>query len=111
MTEASGLLLKSFQDLFQHPQPPVELLQLVKDFAKICRAHPQGLLPHEVATVLYYLSIAAGIVRLQQRISTLPDERLQRGFDWAMAQGWVDAPARELLTQAKKNLRSPLKSA
>ena len=34
---AQGLLLKSFGDLLHHPNPPLELLKLTKDFAKACR--------------------------------------------------------------------------
>src|ERR1043165_5509720 len=55
LTDADGLLIKSFHDLFEHPHPPVELLQLVKEFAKLNRNRAESLLPTEVATVLYYL--------------------------------------------------------
>src|ERR1700749_2217776 len=34
LSEAQGLVLKSFSDLFHHPAPPIELLELVKNFAK-----------------------------------------------------------------------------
>src|SRR5208283_5425908 len=34
LSDAQGLLLKSFSDLFHHPSPPLELLRLAKDFAK-----------------------------------------------------------------------------
>ena len=104
LTDASGLLLKSFRDLFQHPAPPVELLRLVKEFAKLNRDQPESLLPPEVASVLYYLSIAAALARWEERISALSDEELQRGFAWAMSQNWVDEPARELLRSARAKL-------
>lgn len=104
LTDASGLLLKSFRDLFQHPAPPVELLRLVKEFAKFNRDQPESLLPPEVASVLYYLSIAAALARWGERISALSDEELQRGFGWAMSQNWMDEPARELLGSASAKL-------
>jgi len=104
LTDASGLLLKSFRDLFQHPAPPVELLQLVKEFAKLNRDQPESLLPADVASVLYYLSIAVALARCGERISALSDNELQRGFAWAMSQSWVDEPARELLGSASAKL-------
>jgi hypothetical protein len=42
LSQAQGLLLKSFSDLFQHPAPPVELLELVKNFAKANVDHPEA---------------------------------------------------------------------
>ncbi len=100
LSEAQGLLLKSFADLFHHPAPPIELLELVKDFAKANLDHPESGLPGEIATVLYYTSIAAALVRLDARISQLPDADLQRGLRWTMAQAWLDEKTNELLAQA-----------
>lgn len=104
LTEASGLLLKSFRDLFQHPAPPLELLRLVKEFAKLNREQPESLLPSDVATVLYYLSIAAALVRWDDRISALTDDELRRGFAWTLSQGWIDEPAKELVNSASEML-------
>ena len=42
VSEGHSLLLKSFSDLFHHPAPPVELLELVKDFAKANLDHPES---------------------------------------------------------------------
>ena len=100
LSEAQGLLLKSFADLFQHSSPLIELLELVKDFAKANLDHPESGLPREIAAALYYASIAAALVRLDARISQLPDADLQRGLRWAMGQAWLDEKAKELLTQA-----------
>src|SRR5690349_11563299 len=33
LAEARGLLLKSFGELLHHPNPPLQLLEMVKDFA------------------------------------------------------------------------------
>ena len=79
MSEAQGLLLKSFADLFHHPAPVIELLELAKDFAKANMDHPESGLPGEIAATLYYTSIAAALVRLDARISQLADADLQRG--------------------------------
>ena len=96
--------IRSFRDLFQHPAPPSELLELVKDFAKLNRDQPESVLPTEVATALYFLSIAAALVRLQRRITALSDEQLREGFVWALRQDWLDEQARGLLVSASAKL-------
>jgi len=60
-----------------------------------------------VAAVLYYTSIAAGLVRLDQRISQLNDAELRRGFTWAKDQRWVDPPIQQLLAQGLQKLSPP----
>jgi len=99
-----GLLLKSFADLFQHPSPPVDLLILIKDFAKANRDHPGSALPPEIAAVLYYASIAAALVRLNRRISSLSDVDLRRGLQLTLQPGWLDLPTRELLARALEKI-------
>jgi hypothetical protein len=100
LSEAQGLLLKSFADLFYHTAPPIELLELIKDFAKVNLDHPESGLPGEIATALYYTSIAAALVRLDARISQLPDADLQRGLRWTMEQAWLDEKTKELFANA-----------
>jgi hypothetical protein len=100
LSEAQSLLLKSFADLFHHPSPPVELLELTKDFAKANMDHAQSSLPHEVAAALYYTSIAAALVRLGARISRLPEGELRRGLLWTGEQAWLDEETKQLLLQA-----------
>ncbi len=110
LTDAQGLLLKSFSELFHHSNPPIELLQLTKDFGKANMNHPESALPHEVATVVYYLSIATALVRLHERISKLPDAELRRGFSWVCAQDWIDAETKALLSSAGERLSALPKS-
>jgi hypothetical protein len=107
LTHAQSLLLTSFLDLFLHPVPPIELLTLTKDFAKGNMDHPDSSLPHEVAAVLYYVSIAAAFVRLGRRISQLSDAELKRGLLWAKAQPWVETSIQHLLDQAVQKLAQP----
>lgn len=104
LSEAQCLLLKSFGDLFHHPVPPLELLTLTKDFAKANMNHPESALPGEVATAIYYLSIATAAVRLGERISKLTDADLRRGYAWTCAQHWVDPETKRLLLQASGDL-------
>jgi hypothetical protein len=104
LAEAQGLLLSSFADLFNHATPPLQLLQLVKDFAKANMDHPESGLPREIATALYYTSIAAALLRLDKRISQLPDAELQRGFKWVQEQKWLDEKTKGLVAEVLKKL-------
>ena len=100
LSEAHGLLLRSFADLFHHPTPVIELLELVKDFAKANMNHPESGLPEEIARALYYTSIAAALAGLDARISQLPEAELERGLRWTMEQAWLDERTKELLAKA-----------
>jgi hypothetical protein len=104
LAAAQGLLLSSFADLFNHSAPPLQLLQMVKDFAKANMDHPESGLPREIATALYYTSIAAALLRLDARISQLPDADLQRGLRKTQEQKWLDAQTKALLAGALKKL-------
>ncbi|HWD19316.1 MAG TPA: hypothetical protein VHB20_08545 [Verrucomicrobiae bacterium] len=104
LAEAQALVLKSFADLFRHPLPPLELLELTKQFAKANMDHPESVLPGEVASVLYYASIASALVRLGRRISRLADADLRRGFRWALERPWLDSETRALMEQAMQKL-------
>lgn len=104
VSEAQGLLLKSFSELFEHPAPPIELLEATKEFAKMNLDHPESCLPGEIAAALYYISIAVALVRLGERITQLPDPELRKGLLWTREQGWVDAKTRETLTRALEKL-------
>jgi hypothetical protein len=91
----------NFLELFEHPHPPLELLLRTKDFAKANRGRLEGLLPQEVATVLYYASIVVARLRLGERLSDLDDQTVRKGIDWALAQPWVDGPVRRLFTEGR----------
>ena len=97
-------MLKSFGDLFAHPHPLVELLELVKDFAKEHRTDAESPLPREVATVLYYASIAVALVRCGHRITRHDDTTLRQGFQWCIDQAWVDEPVRNMLHEGMVRL-------
>lgn len=91
--------IRTFRDLFTHPHPPIQLLQLTKLFAKSHLKHPESPLPPEIATVLYYTSIVTAWVRLNRRISELPTEDLARGLSQLLAEAWMDDDLRRLLNE------------
>ncbi len=101
--EGPGLVLKSFGELLHHPNPPLELLEQAKDFAKENRNDPESPLTREVATVLYYATIAVALARCGRRI-TRYDDALRRGFRWGCEQPWVDEATRGLLREGLQRL-------
>ena len=92
--------IRTFSDLLFHPAPPLELLVMVKDFAKAVRSEGDGRLPAEVATVLYYAAIAAALAHGHKKISELDDSTLRAGVNWALAWPWLDDKIRELFIAA-----------
>ena len=104
VAEAQGLLLRSIGDLLHHSHPPLMLLTMLKDFAKRLMEHPDSPLPREVASLLYWSAIAAGLTRAKTRLTSLDDGRLREGFRWAMSQPWLDAPTAEMLRLADSGL-------
>jgi RNA polymerase sigma-70 factor (ECF subfamily) len=94
----------SLGELLHHPQPSPELLEQVKDFAKENGTDPESPLPREVATLLYYASIAAALARCGRRISRQDDAALRWGFEWGGAQPWVDEATRAVLGEGLRAL-------
>jgi DNA-directed RNA polymerase specialized sigma24 family protein len=96
----------SFGDLLRCPNPPIDLLERVKDFAKENRVDPESPLPPAVATVLYYACIAAALHRCGQRISSHDDDTLRRGFGWC-DRPWVNDEIRSLFRDGLESLEGP----
>jgi hypothetical protein len=92
--------LMTLGQLFEHEHPPIELLKLVKRFAKICKRDPNNPLPSEIVMLLYYGSIAAAMTRTSERITDLPAAPLRRGMNWMSNQPWVTEQMRGQLREA-----------
>jgi hypothetical protein len=72
--------------LLWHPQPPVEVLRMVKEFAKAGLEGPG--MPRELASVFYFGSIGLAL-RGGVSISTLTTERLREGLLWTAQLPWM----------------------
>ncbi len=93
----------SFGELLQHSSPPLTLLKLMKEFAKSSDRAGEAPLPPEIATALYYASIAAALARHGERISRLTPDELHDGLEWGLQQPWLNNPGnplRDLLAEA-----------
>lgn len=104
LSAAKGLLVNSFRDLLHHAHPPVELLEMVKRFAKAYYLHPAESLPREIAGVLYFLSIGVARLRCKRRITELSDKDVGRGLRWTAEQRWIDRRTKELAQKCLKSL-------
>lgn len=100
--------LTNYLDLLRHPRPPLDLLIITKDHAKLAHRDPRSALPPDVALLLYYGSIAAALLRHGRRISRLTDDELRGGFNWAVRQSWVDDETRSLFLKTLRLMRSSL---
>jgi len=99
---APGKTVDTFGDLLRHRQPPLELLNLVKHFAK--RAGGDESLPVDVAAVLYAAAICAALVRWDRRITSADDRSLRSKIEWAAARNWIDPATRHLFEEALAEL-------
>ena len=91
--------VRSFGALFNHPNPPLGLLRLTKDFAKMSDRRVANPLPAEVATVLYYAAIAAAVLRHEQWISRIGQQKFNDGVAWVLRQQWVVGSLRDLFLE------------
>lgn len=98
--------LRTFRDLFCHPRPPVDLLELAKRFAKLHRNQPESPLPEELSTLIYLLTIIIARAKCGQQISGLDMETLHFGVDWALGRPWLDTTTRALLAEGWKTIQA-----
>ena len=93
-------------DLFTAATPCLEALRQIKD---ICKTAPQteaGLLPKEVATVLYYAAIAAAYLRAGELISSSSREVIADGLFRVLAIPWCNPELRRLFAETHLALRA-----
>lgn len=95
-----GSKFGSIADIFRCPQPPLELLIALRDFANDAHGAPDWPLPEEVATVLWLAAIAVALLRCRERITDLTDAKLRQGFQWAFDQPWLTEDLRSLFHHA-----------
>ncbi len=106
LASSHGLVLNSFGDLLGHPNPPLALLELTKEFAKRSLYSPCPSIPHDVARVLYFTSIAAALGHCQRKITTLDNAEVATGIKWALACDWLTDDAKAVLESGLEALRN-----
>lgn len=98
--EATETTLSTYGDLFRHPEPPLILLILVKRYAKAHQLHPSGVIPPQVAAVLYYGCIALACIRWNRLISSLTNDQLVQGLRTVLSYDWVPNELKPVLRLA-----------
>jgi len=88
----------TLRELLEHPQPPLDLSEQVKEFAK--RARRDKSLPVDVAAVVYSAAICAASVRLEQRITSVDDGSLKSRIRWAASHDWIPPTIQRLFEEA-----------
>ena len=95
LAQAADPPIRTFADLLWHEQPPVQLLNWVKEFAKQAAGHPSRPLPLALSKALYSLTILVA-KRQGHHISSQSNTAIFRGGAWLLGQAWLDQATREL---------------
>ena len=95
----------TYGQLLAAGRPPLDVLRRVKTFAKSSKADPNGPLPPEVATVLYFATICRARLSHGSRISGLDDAGVAEGVRWTLRQAWVPESIHELVAAAQQEDR------
>ena len=96
--------INTFGKLLTHPQPPLEMLQFAKDFAKAAISHGRTIWPRNVCEVLNYASYAAAQVCWGDRLGTLSTADLRAGFQKLGSRVWITKEMKVLFEQAAGQL-------
>ncbi len=89
--------VETFDEALLSPAPHIPLLRLLRDFAKAL-ANLRATFPADVATVLYYATIAAGELA-GTKISRLTEKEIRQGYTWALEQAWLTPGLRRLFAK------------
>lgn len=99
LKEASEQQIRTFEDLLHHPNPPLELLKISKDFFKAMASDKnQSKAMQEVAHLFYVMVVLVARVRQRTAISKLTDAELQKGIQWIIDGEWIDTKLKNLVT-------------
>ena len=104
LTVLDGHALASLRDLWQHPQPPLDLVQALKHDAKHAaassndRPHGNGL-PRPINGAIYTLCVAAAWLQRGHRITRESDARFRSNLEFVIKADWTDETAKALAQQ------------
>jgi hypothetical protein len=95
------------KDLVTMNVPPLAILIAWKDWAKAASASRHRVLPAPILKGVYWLAIATAQVRHTTRITALGDVDCCAGFDWLVAQSWLDEDSRRVAGSTRAVLKAP----
>ncbi len=91
--------LETLGDVLTTPNPPVELLKIIKEYSKVVSGLPDRTLPKPIATVLYLGSIVAAWVHGGVKITQHSRQDVAGGVSWSLSQPWLEMNLRDLFEQ------------
>ena len=92
-------------DLFVSDRASIDLLVCTKNAGSFAAAGKSQTIPKELGSVVYFLSIAGGLVNHGKRISKSDDSTLDRGFKLTAERSWLPDRLRRLLREASVKLQ------
>jgi hypothetical protein len=96
----------TLNDIFTDPAPSIESLRAIKDWSRRSSRSKDSPLPLDVASLLYFASIAAAQVPRGQWISKLDPAIFGRGIEMFLAEPWLREPLRGLLQESHAQAKS-----
>ena len=107
LMESAQPPIRTFRDLLTHAQPPLKLLELVKEAAKTRRDDPANPVPPSIASAVYYACLAMARVRRGTSLTSMKDDDYGQGLRWALAQDWISDSIRVVFQNASIQLADP----
>ncbi|MBI1371341.1 MAG: hypothetical protein GC159_01075 [Phycisphaera sp.] len=92
--------VETVADMLSLDSPPVELLRMLKSYAKLCYHDPAGVMDKEVALMLYYAAITVALIKHDEVITSLKRPRLIRSLNSRLNKAWIDPRLEELFHDA-----------
>lgn len=98
----------TYGQLLSHNFPPVVLLELVRQHFKNQAREILGVLPMELARLLYYLTVVVGITRVGRWFSQLNNQELRAAIHWSLSRPWIDDTTRLIFLSGQLYLEQML---
>lgn len=102
--QSSARQWRCFADILEESQVPLEVLQILLDFAKASWTHPHRPMPQAIAQVMYYACIAKAWTGHQSIIGGLEERHVRRGIEWALSLPWLDEATRQVFAEARQRV-------
>ena len=90
------------RDVLFAAKPSLKILDLLRSYAKAEYGESAEIEDFPCYFVLYMTSIAAAVYKHQQRLSSLPVQKLKSNFKWASEFSWIDPQTHEYLEIARR---------
>ena len=100
--DSSAAPLVTLLDLFTHPAPPLDVLEAVKRWARRATRDDASSLPLKVSSLIYFATIAAGLVQLDKRITKSDNQTLRFGLEHALSEPCKNLTLSTLIDKAKQ---------